>query len=504
MIINVLEYLENSANHNSNKVLFADQNKEITYAQAVSHAKEIGTILANKYKTKNRPIAVLIDRNIESLIMFLGIAYSGNFYVPIDLGLPEERVKSMLETISPVAILGLKDQFEKLPDRSKYSCQAYEDFEGGSVEDSVLEAIRNSMIDTDPLYAIFTSGSTGVPKAVLVSHRSVIDLVEHFGYAFNFTSDEVFGNQAPFDFDVSVKDIYLTLKNGATLHVIPKQLFAFPVKLIEHLNEKKITTVIWATTALCIVANLRAMKKILPQYLKRVMFSGEVMPIKVLNYWCTNLPEVQYVNLYGPTEITCNCTYHIVSKQYEVGEVLPIGRPFKNTDILVLNEDNHLVGAEEIGELCVRGSSLALGYYNNFEKTEQVFCQNPLNPMYPERIYRTGDLVKYNNEGDLVYCARKDFQIKHMGHRIELGEIEVAVDTIEFVDRCCCLYDTQKEVIVLIYQACEDRKDEIIDRLSKVLPKYMIPTKFIWLQEIPLNKNSKIDRVQLKAKYIGS
>ena len=497
MYINTLEYLEISSKKYPEKIVFADENKGISYAELEDGARRIGTFLAEKYSKRNQPVAVLIDRNVESLVMFMGAVYSGNFYVPVDLSLPAERVRNMLVTLNPVAVLGLSEQEEALS-AFGYELDSYEQVLKTVEDGELLADIRESAIDTDPLYAIFTSGSTGVPKAVLVSHRSVIDLVECFKTTFEFSEGDVFGNQAPFDFDVSVKDIYSTLKNGATMQVIPKQLFSFPVKLIEYLNERKISNVIWATTALCIIANLRAMKKVKPLYLKNVMFSGEVMPIKVLNYWMENLPEINYVNLYGPTEITCNCTYYKVARDYQPGEVLPIGEPFRNTDILVLNDENQLVGREEIGELCVRGTSLALGYYNNWDKTNEVFCQNPLNTMYPERIYRTGDLVKYDQEGQLVYCARKDFQIKHMGHRIELGEIEVAVDAIDFVERCCCLYNQKKERILLVYQAEEMADSEILKILNEKLPRYMVPSQLIWMEEMPLNKNSKIDRVLLK------
>lgn len=497
MYTNILEYLEQSAEKLPQKVAFADEKSQITYTELCARAQRIGTYLAEKYGKRNQPVAVVIDRNIESLVMFLGVVYSGNFYVPIDLGLPKERVESMFATLEPMAVLGLEEA-TALVDSFGYCLEGYPQMLETEVDQERLQLVRDSAIDTDPLYAIFTSGSTGVPKAVLVAHRSVIDLTECFQITFDFTEAEVFGNQAPFDFDVSVKDIYSTLKSGATMEVIPKQLFSFPVKLIQYLNERQITTVIWATTALCIVANLRAMKKVQPLYLKKIMFSGEVMPIKVLNYWQEHLPDVTYVNLYGPTEITCNCTYYIVERAYEPGEVLPIGAPFRNTDILVLNGEDELVGADEIGELCVRGTSLALGYYNNWEKTQEVFCQNPLNTRYPERIYRTGDLVRYDEAGQLVYCARKDFQIKHMGHRIELGEIEIAVDAMEEISRCCCLYHQEKEHIYLVYQAEAEMDAEIRARLNEKLPRYMVPSRFVWMEQLPLNKNAKIDRVLLK------
>ena len=164
------------------------------------------------------------------------------------------------------------------------------------------------------------------------------------------------------------------------MYIIPRRFFSMPAKLVEYLNENRINTAIWATSALVIIANLKTFEKVMPVYLEQVMFSGEVMPNKVLNYWRAYLPSIQYVNLYGPTEITCNCTYYIVDRKFTNDESLPIGKKFKNTDILLLDsERKREVDQGEIGELCVRGSSLALGYYNNREKTSEAFIQNPLN-----------------------------------------------------------------------------------------------------------------------------
>lgn len=229
------------------------------------------------------------------------------------------------------------------------------------------------------------------------------------------------------------------------------------------------------------------------------MFSGEVMPNKVLNYWRSYLNDLQYVNLYGPTEITCNCTYYIVDRDFANEDSLPIGKKFKNTDILLLDSDRKReVQKGEIGELCVRGSSLALGYYNNHQKTAEAFIQNPLNSYYPELIYCTGDLVKYNEYDELIFLSRRDFQIKHMGHRIELGEIEVAVNAMDFIESAVCIYDEENEKIVLFYQASREYKKEIIEELQQILPKYMWPNQFVRYEKLPLNKNNKIDRVKLK------
>lgn len=503
MKINVLEYLESAARQNPEKTAFADKEESITYADLQEQAQRIGSYIRRRGALKNRPVAVVIDRNIKSLILFLGVVYSGNFYVPVDHTMPVQRIGLILETLQPVLILSAAEGVEW---EGKEIIPFDKAIEKNADMDALAE-VRMHMLDTDPLYAMFTSGSTGVPKGVLINHRSVIDLVEQFGLTFAFPDEPVFGNQAPFDFDVSVKDIYNCLRQGGTLQVIPKQLFSFPGQLVPYLNERKVNVIIWAVSALRIVENFKTFAKCQPQSLRLIMFSGEVMPVKVLNYWMERLPEAQFVNLYGPTEITCNCSYYIVDRKFENGDNLPIGVAFRNEEVFLLNpETNALITADEAGvtgEICVRGTCLGLGYYNNPEKTAEAFVQNPLNPWYPERIYRTGDLGSYNENGELFFAARKDFQIKHMGHRIELGEIETAVNAMTFIDTACCVYDKAREKIVLCYQAAQPCEKEIIAQLSKSLPKFMWPNRYVHYERIPMNKNGKLDRAFLKERHCG-
>lgn len=500
MIINVLQYLEDSAKRTPEKIALGDEHNSMTYQELLHTAQNVGTCLA-RLGAHNRPIAVFIDRDIESIVMFLGVVYSGNFYVPIDTTMPKQRMELMLQSLMPAACIGKQQASSHCPE--SISFLAYEDLIQTSSDLQILSQIRTRAIDTDPLYSIFTSGSTGIPKAVLVSHRSVIDLTEQFSAVFHFQADHCFGNQAPFDFDVSVKDIYQVLKQGASLEIIPKRLFSLPGKLIDYLIDRQISVIIWATSALRIIASLKALDKKQPR-LQKVMFSGEVMPNKVLNYWRKQV-EAQYVNLYGPTEITCNCTYYIVERPFEDDEALPIGIAFPNTEVFLLDAENQLIDEGrpgEVGEICVRGSCLALGYYNNPEKTAEVFCQNPLVGGYPERMYRTGDLGCYNEHGEFMFRSRKDFQIKHMGHRIELGEIETAVNAMPELDAACCLYDEKREKIVLFYQAANACDKDILVFLSEKLPKYMWPNRLIHFSALPMNKHAKIDRVALRRDYI--
>jgi len=252
-------------------------------------------------------------------------------------------------------------------------------------------------------------------------------------------------------------------------------------------------------SALIVISKLKALRNVdMTGVLKRVLFCGEVMPNKQLNIWRRFLPDAVFANLYGPTEITDACTYYIVDRDFEDDEPLPIGYPMRNTDILVLDEkDCPVTDVGIVGELCVRGRGLAKGYYGNVEKTQKAFVQNPLNDAYEEKIYRTGDLVKYNDRHELVYLSRKDFQIKHMGHRIELGEIETAVSALHGVALCCCMYDEKRSRIVLFVDK-EMKKDEINRQLKKTIPEYMLPGKVFVIEEMPINANGKIDRTKLK------
>lgn len=493
---NILEYLEQSQAKCPEKCAISDGNTSVTYGQLHGLVQAIGSRLA-ELEVRNQPVGVLIRRNVESIIMFLGVVASGNFYVPIDPQMPKERMEKMLELLHPAAILGIDEDAALFPAAICYSEAILH-----PVSEELLSRIRREHLDDDPLYALFTSGSTGTPKSVVISHRGVIDLTEQFAQVFPFSCADRFGNQAPFDFDVSVKDIYQSLKQGATLVIIPKALFAMPGKLVAFLKEQRITTVIWAVSALRIIAQMKAFRSLVPGSLNKIMFSGEVMPVKVLNYWREHLPSAMYVNLYGPTEITCNCTYYIVDREYADTEDLPIGIPFPNTRVYLLNDQNQPCTAGELGEICVAGAGVALGYFAQPEISAGVFVQNPMNPCYRELIYRTGDMGSWNPDGTLRFLGRRDHQIKHMGHRIELGEVEAAVNALGFVDVSCCFYDDTRGKLVLLYQAENPCDKEILIALRDKLPKYMWPNVLRHRTEFPLNAHGKLDRVLMKQRYL--
>ena len=502
MVKNVLQMIEKTAAAFPDKTAFSDEKGAISYREAIRAARAIGTCLGNGSEGR-RAVAVLIEKSKETLVGFMGVVYSGNFYIPIDVEMPNDRIEKIFDTVDPCAILSDNEYLEK----ANIICGGrrvirYAEAIETPVDDSLLADIRYRAIDTDPVYALFTSGSTGVPKGVVCCHRSVIDYADWLVDTFAFDETTIFGSQTPFYFSMSVLDIYATFRSGAELHVIPKKLFAFPVKLLEHMNEAKINTLYWVPTALCIVANMKALDKVPMPYLKKILFAGEAMPNKQLNIWRNHLPEVLYANLFGPTEITDIGIYYIVDREFGDDDPLPIGKKCDNVDAIVLNEKGEAVREGEMGELCIRGSFLALGYYDNPEKTAEVFIQNPLNPHYPELIYKTGDLVSYNDRGELMYHGRRDFQIKHRGNRIELGEIENAASAVPGIDMCACIYDTEKERIVLFYQGQDVTARVIRESMSAKVPSYMLPNVMLEMDEMPKNQNGKIDRGALKAYFV--
>jgi len=497
---NVLEYLENIVTRVPDKVAYADEVSGATFEEVYTNARAIGTFL-NKKGHYKEPIVVFMGKRPRTIITFYGVIYSGNYYVPIDEEMPRHRIELIFQTLNPKAVI-CDEETNKLIKDFAYEGQVYtyEDIIKTKSDDMLLEEIRDRQIDTDPIYIVFTSGSTGIPKGVVACHRSVIDYIEQLSDVLQFSENTVFGNQTPLYVDACLKELYPTLKFGATTYLIPKNLFMFPLQLVEFLNKNKINTICWVVSALTMISAFGALEKEVPRYLHTIAFGSEVFPIKQFNLWRKHLPEARFVNLYGPTECTGMTCYYEVNREFGLNDLIPIGRPFKNSEVILLTEDDKLAKAGEEGEICIRGTSLTLGYYKNFEKTQEVFVQNPLNDLYPELIYRTGDIGKYNEYGELVFVSRKDNQIKHMGHRIELGEIEIVVNQMEQIKSASCIFDELKKKIVLYYVG-DVTTAEVATFLKKKLPRYMVPNVTLQIDEMPLTSNGKIDRVLLKERY---
>lgn len=503
-IINALEYLEKTAARLPDKTAFADDGRAFTFSELLGGAKSVGTVLAGMIHQPRERVAVLVDRTAISLLGFFSVLEAGSCYVPIDVKMPAERMNDILSQIRPAVIL-FAEHDRKVADRcSEFApTLCIEEAMNTAADDETLGNLRERVLDIDPAYMIFTSGSTGKPKGIAISHRSLIDFTEWMTEYCEITEDCIMGNQAPFYFDLSVKDIYQTLKNGCTTYILPKKVFLFPMLLVDYINDHGVNTLIWATSAFRLAADSGVFEKKTPDGVRKIILGGEALQAHHVNVWKKAVPSVEIINLYGPTEVTVDCTMFKLERDYEDCEVIPIGRACRNMEVLLLDDDLRPVPSGEAGEICVRGAGLALGYFGDPEKTAAAFVQNPLNPYYPDRIYRTGDIGKLDEDGNIVYLCRRDGQIKHMGYRIELGEIETAVCAVAGVDSAICFFDADADFIVCCVQSQQETADAayLTSSVKDRIPKYMMPNVWRVYKRMPNNANGKIDRVALKEEY---
>ena len=500
MLINILEYFNNTALNNPEKIAVIENNRNITFLQLYKRARKLGETISRKSTGLTRtPVAVFLDKQIETVISDIGILYSGNAYMNLDTKTPLQRIKNLLELIQPTLIITNNQYYSHIC--SVWDNNKIIDIDSCPMDHiDVSEGLYTTLIDTDPLCIINTSGSTGVPKGVVLNHRSFIDFTEWAINTTKINEKEIIGSLSPVVFDIFSFELCMMMALSSTIMIIPDGLAAFPAKILQLLKEFKVTYIFWVPTIMVNIANMDLLSRISLPLLRSVWFAGEVFPTKQFNYWRRSLEKAQFINLYGPIEITLDCTYYIADSIIPESEPVPIGIPCKNTDILILNDQNKLCERNEEGELCVRGTSLAMGYYNNPEKTASAFVQNPLNKFYPETIYRTGDIVLLNESNLIIFKGRKDTLIKHSGYRIELGEIEhVLINTLKIAKNGCAVYNKEKKNIIFYYEAEHELSVSIMrKKISEVLPKYMIPNVFVWLKELPRNTNGKIDRLKLK------
>ena len=502
MKINVLEYLQETVANFPSKVAVIDGERTISFKELNEKAKSLATYIAQAGVIR-KPVAVYLPKSIESIVSDIAITYSGNAYMNLDVKNPIERITNIHNLIRPQFVITSSKYVSKLQEIEGINIVNLDEFDFSKVADEdKLRSIQDRIIDTDPYCLINTSGSTGTPKGVVLNYRSFIDFTERSFEAFDITENEIIGSLSPLVFDIYSIELCFLMAKSATMVLIPDALSAFPIEILKLLEKHKVTFLFWVPTIMVNIANMDLLSKIKLDSLKTIWFAGEVFPTRQFNYWRAQLPNVTFANLYGPIEITLDCTYYIVNRDIPDNEPIPIGFAYKNTDILILTDEDRLAEGSEEGELCVRGTSLAMGYYNNPEKTAAAFVQNPLNHSYPEIIYRTGDIVYTNQYGEIVFKGRKDNLIKHMGYRIELDEIEhIVINTLKIVKNGCVVYNKDKKEITLFYEnETEITPAEFRNKIGSMLPKYMLPTVYHRLDCLPRNTNGKIDRLALKQK----
>jgi amino acid adenylation domain-containing protein len=501
MKINLIEYFVETVRQFPERTAIVDGERRVTFKELDVQARSLAQTIIDTCQCKNRPVAMFMPKCAEAAVADLAITYSGNAYMNLDVKNPAERLGNIFALIQPAAVITnskFKTVIEPIASANGAKVINVEEVNAEAPSQEALLDRISDLIDTDPYCIINTSGSTGTPKGVVLNHKSFIDFMAQTFDEYRFSENDIIGSLSPVVFDIWSYEMCLLQGKGASIVVIPDTWSAFPVKILQLMQEQKVSYIFWVPTIMVNIANMGLLQQVPLPTLRLCWFAGEVFPTKQFNIWRHSLPQTTFANFYGPIEITLDCVYYTVEREIADDEPIPIGKPFRNTDILILDENNQNVNeANKEGELCIRGTSLAMGYYNNPEKTAAAFVQNPLNHSYPEIIYRTGDLVFINSRGEIVFKGRKDSLIKHMGYRIELGEIEhVIINTLKLVKNGCVVYNHQRKEITLYYEAEQElTAADFRKSIGNTLPKYMIPVVYHHLPELKRNTNGKIDRL---------
>ncbi|MBR0081414.1 MAG: amino acid adenylation domain-containing protein [Clostridia bacterium] len=486
----ILEYLDLQAMLRPEKAAFCDETVCYSFSESKEMTMRIGSVLLSAGANRES-VAILLPRSATMLLAMLGTMRAGCPYVPLDAELGALRLSSIFERVQPRFLIA-DESTEPIARENGFSGTVIRISEAMQTEPDLcaLADVYHRLLDVDPAYIVFTSGSTGAPKGVIGKHSAMLDYAEQLTGVLRVTDKDVFGMQAPLYVDACLKEILSVLRCGATLWIVPKRLFMAPVELVRFLNDHAVTTVCWVVPALTLISSLHTFSEIVPTTLKTIAFGSEVFPIRQLHLWEQYVPA-RYINLYGPTECTGMSCWYEIDRAFCDGDRIPIGRPFDNTEILLLDESDH--PATE-GEICIRGVCLCHGYWNDPEHTAAAFVQNPLCASYPDRIYRTGDHGRYNARGELEFLGRIDNQIKRMGHRIELGELENAALKTDGVSGACAVFDPEKNRLALAYTGTAE-KAAVVTGLRGSVPEYMLPGKVLRLDRMPLTGNGKTDRL---------
>lgn len=503
MKTNAFDFFIETVNRCGDKTAVIDGEYSWTFRQLQQSVHKLTWTLIKSNTPQKAVVAVLLKKSYRAVVADLAVSAAGCVYMNLDVKSPPARIEQILNIIKPALVITDTHGYDLLNQLEKEILPVINldmlDIEVELVQDNSRnpgEQRLASLIDTDPYCIINTSGSTGIPKGVVLNHRSFFDFVEWSSDTLKIDGQEIVGSLSPVIFDIFSFELCMLAFKGSTLCLIDERLSPYPAKILEILEKKRVSFIFWVPTIMVNIANLGLLERFHLQHLKMVLFAGEVFPTTHFNKWFDHLKGAKFFNLYGPIEITLDCTYYEIKDRVPDHKLIPIGRPCRNTALLILNEFGKEAEDSEVGELYVRGVSLAMGYYNNPEQTARAFVQNPLNESYPEIIYKTGDLVMRTE--DLYYFkGRADTMVKHMGYRIELSDVEHAILVgLSAVRNVCVVYaNDSKEIIAYCELNQTISLSEFRVGVSRRLPSYMVPSRLVEVEQMPMNANGKIDRL---------
>ncbi len=502
----------------------------LTYGALERRSNQLARFLMESGVRPGDRVGLFLNKSAAAIVGIYGILKTGAAYVPLDPFAPAARLAYItrdcgIRTLvtgreKAAAWAALAEAGTAVEHLVVVSGEGEGPLEGPSGmrmsgEDAIALATAGPVdvpaIDQDLAYILYTSGSTGQPKGVMISHLNALTFVRWCGDYFAPTKADVLSNHAPLHFDLTILDIYVAALAGATMVVVPPEVSVFPRQLAALIREQGIT--IWysvpsALSMLVLHANLAPGD--LPS-LRQVIFAGEVFPTKHLRALMRLVPQAQFTNLYGPTETNVCTYYRVPALPEEQTEAIPIGRAIANVEVFAVREDDHRAAPGEVGELFVRGSTVAYGYWGDRERTQRGFIQNPLGPVQ-DRAYRTGDLVIQRPDGDYQFLGRKDHQIKSRGYRIEIGDIETALYAHPDVTECAVIPVPDEEygnrikafVVSGTSKVTAESLESLVRHLARLLPKYMIPESFEIRSGLPKTSTGKIDRTALAGGPVGA